>query len=294
MRLWISMIVKNEASCLGACLESVKDADGILVVDTGSTDDTPDIAKRYTPHVSVGEYTWCDHFADARNFALDCIEEVDAEDYWVLSIDADETLEPGGIQRIREAISASPLARALSVTMQADGSGDSFTYPRLFRKGVFWKGVGHEAPDAPSQGPANVTITFGYSEAHKQDPERMFRTMTKAVEVERSPRNLYYLAREYWYRKNYTVAVMLFQEVTLKSQWKPERADAYLYISRCFWALSRGDDAREACAQALLINSNFKEACLFMAELSWDYNAPQWRGMAATADNRNVLFVRST
>lgn len=291
MKLWISMIVKNESACLAACLESVKDADGIMVVDTGSTDNTVAIAQSYTPHVSQNEYTWCDHFADARNFALDSIP--DPDDYWVLSIDADETLEPGGIQKIREALIASPPAHALSVTMKAAGSGDTFTYPRLFRKGVEWAGVGHEAPNVPSNGTVPVTITFGYSPAHQSDPERMFRVMTSAVEVERSPRNLYYLAREYWYQKNYTVAVMLFQEVTLKSQWKPERADAYLYIARCFWALSRGDEAREACAQALLINAHFKEACLFMAELSWEHNATQWRSMASTADNSNVLFVRA-
>lgn len=284
------MIVKNESACLAACLESVKDADGIMILDTGSTDSTVTIAQSYTPHVSQNEYTWNDNFAEARNFALSCIP--DESDYWVLSIDADETLEPGGIQKIREAINDSP-AHALSITLKAAGTTDTFTYPRLFRKGVRWQGVGHEAPNAPSQGQVPVTITFGYSEAHKQDPERMFRIMTKAVEVERSPRNLYYLAREYWYQKNYTVAVMLFQEVTLKSQWKPERADAYLYIARCFWALSRGDEAREACSQALLINAHFKEACLFMADLSWEHNATQWRSMAATADNRNVLFVRA-
>jgi glycosyltransferase involved in cell wall biosynthesis len=282
------MIVKNEESCLAACLESVKDADGIVVADTGSTDNTVAIAKQYTPHVPTS-YQWNDNFAEARNFALDNIPE--EEDYWVLSIDADETLEPGGIQRIREDIEGLH-STAMSVIMKAAGTNETFSYPRLFRKGVRWTGVGHEAPTAISDGLVDVTITYGYSAAHKLDPERMFRIMTKAVEVERTPRNLYYLAREYWYQKNYTVAVMLFQEVALKSRWKPERADAYLYIARCFWALSRGDEAREACASALLINAHFKEACAFMATLSWEENAVQWRNMASTADNRNVLFVR--
>jgi beta-lactamase class D len=61
------------------------------------------------------------------------------------------------------------------------------------------------------------------------------------------------------------------------------------------------DDARDACAQALIINSTFKEAILLMAELAgrgsgndkWEKNAAQWDRMAQTAENFDVLFIRT-
>lgn len=47
----VSLIVKNESSCLAKCLESVKDADEIIICDTGSQDNTIEIAKKYTTWV---------------------------------------------------------------------------------------------------------------------------------------------------------------------------------------------------------------------------------------------------
>ena len=80
------MIVKNEESCLAKALESVKDADEIIVCDTGSTDRTIEIAKQYTDKVYT-DYVWNDNFAEARNHAAKkCTGD------YILIIDADEYL----------------------------------------------------------------------------------------------------------------------------------------------------------------------------------------------------------
>jgi glycosyltransferase involved in cell wall biosynthesis len=72
------------------CLASIRGvADEIVVVDTGSTDATPDIARRAGALVS--SFAWCDDFAAARNAALDR-----AHGHWVLQIDADERLVAPG------------------------------------------------------------------------------------------------------------------------------------------------------------------------------------------------------
>ncbi len=76
------MIVKNEEAMLAQCLESVKEADEIIIVDTGSKDKTREIAQKYTDKVFYLE--WCDDFAKARNEARkECTGD------WILSIDAD-------------------------------------------------------------------------------------------------------------------------------------------------------------------------------------------------------------
>ena len=85
------LIVRDEAEMLPDCLASLRGiADEIVVVDTGSTDDTPEIARRAGAEVS--HFEWCDDFAAARNAAL-----AQAHGRWVLQIDADERLmAPGG------------------------------------------------------------------------------------------------------------------------------------------------------------------------------------------------------
>ena len=64
------MIVKNEEACLKRCLDSIKDhVDEIVIVDTGSTDKTVEIARKYTDR--IWEYPWNDDFSAARNFSLE-------------------------------------------------------------------------------------------------------------------------------------------------------------------------------------------------------------------------------
>lgn len=81
------MIVRDEAELLPGCLESVKDVvDEMIVVDTGSVDETPNIAEQYGARVIA--HNWQDDFAIARNVSLEA-----ARGEWILFLDADEQLD---------------------------------------------------------------------------------------------------------------------------------------------------------------------------------------------------------
>ena len=87
MTISVCMIVKNEEKNLGACLECLqKIADEIVIVDTGSTDSTKEIAAKYTD--KIYDFAWVDDFSAARNFAFS-----KATMDYIYSADADERLD---------------------------------------------------------------------------------------------------------------------------------------------------------------------------------------------------------
>jgi len=85
-RLSVVVITHNEARLIEDCLRSVQWADEIVVLDSGSTDDTVARCRRFTPHVHVTDWPG---FGPQKNRAID-----HATGEWVLSIDADETVSP--------------------------------------------------------------------------------------------------------------------------------------------------------------------------------------------------------
>ncbi|MCD6460151.1 glycosyltransferase [bacterium] len=92
------MIVKNEEKFLGRCLESVSGlVDEIIVVDTGSTDNTVHIADRL--NAKIFYYHWCDDFSQARNFSLS-----KASGEWILFMDADEIISARDFSTIKSLI----------------------------------------------------------------------------------------------------------------------------------------------------------------------------------------------
>ncbi|QDR82549.1 tetratricopeptide repeat-containing glycosyltransferase family 2 protein [Sporomusa termitida] len=141
-RISLAMIVRNEASRLAGCLECVRQAvDEIVIVDTGSSDATLQIARTYTP--KVYSYRWQDDFAAARNYA---IEQTTGD--WVLSLDADEQLSvaPGDLQ----ALISRPGYTAFCLPLHALKAGnegyeyDRYIVLRLFRQHYRFTGPVHE------------------------------------------------------------------------------------------------------------------------------------------------------
>ena len=92
----LCMIVKDEEKVIQACLDSIRHlVDEIIVVDTGSSDNTVKLATQ--AGAKVCSYTWKGNFAEARNFALE-----HASGSWILVLDADEELAPVSPEAFRQ------------------------------------------------------------------------------------------------------------------------------------------------------------------------------------------------
>ena len=142
----LCMIVKNESHNLHRCLQSVQGfVNQIIVVDTGSEDNTVEIARSYGAEVHFFE--WCDDFAAARNHSLSF-----ATGDWILILDADEKLIIGDQAIILNNLNSSLGIEAFTLPLlyidDMHQNPIPVTMPRLFRNfvDIIYHGVFHEVP----------------------------------------------------------------------------------------------------------------------------------------------------
>ncbi len=127
MLLSAALIVRDESLVLEECLVSVRDVvDEIVIVDTGSVDDTREIARRHRARVI--DHEWRDDFALARNLALDA-----AQGDWILYIDADERLHHRGRADV-ERMLAGAREVAFRLLLRPDSRSTPYREYRLWRQ----------------------------------------------------------------------------------------------------------------------------------------------------------------
>lgn len=272
---------------LARCLESVKGADEIIICDTGSTDKTIEVAQKFTDKIYT-DFKWCDDFAAARNHA-----KSKATGDYILSIDADEFCHD--FSKVREAVEWGYDVLNVRMIMGHTEPEQHFYFPRLFanKPEIYWVGAIHNVLNFAGTKDSEVKITYEFSPAHVLDPDRALRILESEVKKNpNNPRELYYLGREYWYKQKYKECTATFGKYVQIAYWEPEKADAFLIMARAYSTQGLDDDARDACLQAIKINPEFKEALLFMAAIVPDHQSAQWRRMAETANNTNILFKR--
>ena len=140
-RLSVCLIVKNEEQFLAQCLKSIHGlAQQIVVVDTGSTDRTVEIAKSFG--AEIYSFAWCDDFSAARNAALE-----HATGDWVLMLDADEELPAAEHERLRADMKrAEVIAFRLPLVNKGEEAHGRHCVPRFLRNapGVHYYSRIHE------------------------------------------------------------------------------------------------------------------------------------------------------
>lgn len=137
--LSVCMIVKNEARNLPHILVSIRGvADEIIVVDTGSTDETKEIAK--SAGTRVFDFEWCDDFSAARNYSLS-----QATGHMILWLDADDRINPASKAAMLRELKT--IERKMYFCRVKNTNGPEFLQLRMFPndKRIHFDGIVHEA-----------------------------------------------------------------------------------------------------------------------------------------------------
>jgi glycosyltransferase involved in cell wall biosynthesis/Tfp pilus assembly protein PilF len=186
------MIVKDEEAFLEACLESVKDfVDEIVIVDTGSTDNTVNIAQKFTDRIYF--HTWEGSFSKARNQALQY-----ARCDWIFQIDGDEDLVEGSGEKLRQAVSEAGEADAIFVNIVSIYSGGRKTarhnFERLFRNNgvIHYESIVHNRVVGQTfTKPSKIELMhYGYNVEEKKANAKFIRTADLLKEqIAKDPNN---------------------------------------------------------------------------------------------------------
>ena len=257
------MIVKNEESVLARCLDCVRQfADEIVIVDTGSTDRTKEIASKYTD--KVFDFVWCDDFSKARNYSF----SLATKDY-VMWLDADDVLEYCEIEKINQ-LKLNMVADTymLKYATSFDESGKPnfvFERERILRrdKRAMWCGFVHEAI-VPFGKIEHLDITIQHRKIATHYNKRNLNLFRKALKrgVKFNAREQYYYARElfYWgYYKKCKLELNKFFNLTHK--FFPNTIDAILIMAKCYEKLGDIEKAKKWLYEGLNIMPNAEIVC---------------------------------
>ncbi|MEH7125681.1 glycosyltransferase family 2 protein [Bacillus sp. JJ1773] len=216
------MIVKDEEEHLNACLDSAKNyVSEIVIVDTGSTDNTIEIARDYG--AKVYEYTWTNDFAAARNFALS-----KSMSDWNLILDADERIMSWDKDKVNSLLQGKHFIGKVNIKsnfLQNNEERYSQIFvSRLLPKGIYYSGRIHEqaVSDLPRIDLPIDLFHAGYFQTDKS--ERNLAILKE--ELSKDPNNayiLYQLARQYKTMNLYEETASFFR----KSYQAADRSEGY-------------------------------------------------------------------
>ncbi len=303
MKICVYAICKNEEKFVDRFYESAKDADGIYVLDTGSTDET--VAKLKSHGVFVEQKIidpW--RFDVARNYSLDLIPE----DYDVcVCLDLDEVLVKGWKELILNNWKEDTTRLRYNYIWSFDKYGNpavNFLSDKIHsRKNYHWVNPVHEILKYDGK---EVFLTCeALTIEHYPDSTKSRSNYLPLLElaVQEDPtndRNTHYLGREYMYYQKWNEAIdMLIRHLSLPTAtWKDERCASMRFIARCYKNLNRFEEAKmwlnKAIEEAPYLRDPHVEFALLYYQLKdWD-NVIKYCNEALKIEKHAKSYINET
>jgi len=267
----LAMIVKNEEKTIERCLNSVAHImDEIIIVDTGSTDKTKELCKKYTD--KVYDFEWIDDFSAARNYSY----SLATKDY-IMWLDADDILLPEEAEKLQE-LKAS-LSKDIDIVMMKYATGVdingniSFSYyrERLSKreKDYLWKEPVHEYLNSFGKiYNSDITIIHAKPYEVKRDTDRNIRIYENLIRqgIPLSARGQYYYARELKDHGRYEEAIEWFVRFLDSGKgWVEDNINACNELGKCYLLINKPGEALKTFYRSFLYNLPRAEICCQIA-----------------------------
>lgn len=265
MTLSVCLIVKNETAVIGRCLNCAsKFADEIVVVDTGSTDDTVAEAKKFTDKVFFFE--WCDDFSAARNYAFekasgDLLMWLDADDYIT-----DENCEK--IISLKSRFKNYDMA-FLPYAAAFEGDTPTFVYPRerIFRREGNYRFTGavHEAV-IPRGRITYSDAVICHKKVKENEPMRNLRILQKQIAsgIVLDPRQKFYYGRELLFNGMYREAAAVLEDFLSGEGWSVNKAEACLNLYTAYSELGDTEKALSSLLSGFTVAKPSAQSCCIL------------------------------
>lgn len=264
MEISLCMIVKNEDDVLKRCIDSVKDVvDEIIIVDTGSTDNT--IKEAESLGAKIYNFQWVNDFGKARNYAFSKA----TKDY-ILWLDADDILNPKDIESFKS-LKASMDGTVDSYTMNyvltIGANGDFLNNIRrnrlVKRQNNFkWIGQVHEYLEVFGQIiHTDINILHKKEKTYSNRNLSIYKSMIESG-TELSPRDTYYYANELYDNLMYDEAIEYYTRfIDSKLGWVEDIKRACIKLSECYQAKNDTDTALKSLLIALEYDTPSSDLC---------------------------------
>lgn len=284
-KVCVYAIAKNEAQFVDRWMDSVGEADRVIVLDTGSTDNTVELLRARGAEVTVEEIApW--RFDAARNRSL---ELVPGDTDICVCVDLDEVFHPGW----REALEAVWMPGTTQAeyrytwNFNPDGSeGVVFWQEKIHsRHGWLWKHPVHETLEWVGEGPGTKAVAApGIQLDHRADPTKSRASYLPLLElsVQEDPdddRNAHYLGREYMFRERWgdCISTLTRHLAMPNATWPDERAASMRFIARSYLHLNNADTARDWYLRAIAEAPYLREGYVELAHMLYDLQ--EWEGV---------------
>ena len=298
MKIVVYAICKNESQFVDRWMDSMSEADMVVVLDTGSTDDTAERLAARGAEVSTEIISpW--RFDTARNRALDLVPE-DAD--ICVSTDLDEVFHPGWRGLLEKAWlpGTGQASYRYTWSFNPDGSeGVVFWYNKIHaRHGYKWLHPVHEVIQWVGEGSPGPTVSVeGMQLDHHPDPTKSRGQYLPLLEMSvledpNDDRNMHYLGREYMFKGRWDDCITtLKKHLSMPSAvWADERAASMRYIAKSYTEKGEMQTARDWYLKAIAEAPHLREPYTDLAMLL--YNNQKWEGVLYFTECALEITVR--
>ncbi len=278
-KVCVYAICKNEEKFVDRWMDSVLEADEVIVLDTGSTDETVNKLKSRGAKVTVEEIKpW--RFDIARNKSLDLVP-LDCD--ICFCADLDEVIEPGWRKELEDIWDKDTNRIYYNYNWSFDKYGNpsiSFYIEKIHdRNNYIWHNPVHEVlkyigKNEEIKKTADKITVNHYPDNSKPRSQYLPLLELAIKEEPNDDRNMHYLGREYMYNGRWYDAIeTLHKHLKLPSAtWQPERAASMRFIARCYKALNMFEEANMWFEKSILECPNVREGFVETALLQYEQN----------------------